>query len=107
MLNDLILTLSCRDRPGITARVTGVLFELGGNILEAQQFNEIEDGEFFMRVAFAPGASDIGAYRAALASLATELPVGPALSSADRRTADGGGSNCREPPAHCAVGHAP
>lgn len=59
MLNDLILTLSCRDRPGITARVTGVLFELGGNILEAQQFNEIEDGEFFMRVAFAPGASDI------------------------------------------------
>lgn len=75
MLNDLILTLSCRDRPGITARVTGVLFELGGNILEAQQFNEIENGEFFMRVAFAPGASDIGAYRAALASLATELDM--------------------------------
>lgn len=75
MPDRLILTLSCRDRPGITARVTGVLFELGGNILEAQQFNELEDGEFFMRVAFAPGAANIGAYRAALASLATELDM--------------------------------
>lgn len=69
----LILTLSCHDRPGITARVAGLLFEQGGNILEAQQFNEIEDGEFFMRVAFAPGAGSIEAYRAALARLATEL----------------------------------
>ncbi len=75
MPDRLILTLSCCDRPGITARVTGLLFELGGNILEAQQFNELEDGEFFMRVAFAPGAANIGAYRAALASLATELDM--------------------------------
>jgi len=69
----LILTLSCCDRPGITARVTGLLFELGGNILEAQQFNDIEDGEFFMRVAFAPGGSGIDGYRAALEGLAGEL----------------------------------
>ena len=75
MPDRLILTLSCCDRPGITARVTGLLFELGGNIREAQQFNELEDGEFFMRVAFAPGAANIGAYRAALASLATELDM--------------------------------
>ncbi len=73
MPDRLILTLSCCDRPGITARVTGLLFELGGNILEAQQFNDIEDGEFFMRVAFAPGGSGIDGYRAALEGLAGEL----------------------------------
>ena len=45
-----ILTLSCRDRPGITARVTGFLFERGANILEAQQFNDLESGDFFMEL---------------------------------------------------------
>ena len=75
MPEPLILTLSCCDRPGITARVTGLLFELGGNILEAQQFNDLDDGEFFMRVAFMPGDSAIGAYRAALAALAAELAM--------------------------------
>lgn len=73
MTDRLILTLACQDRPGITARVAGLLFDLGGNILEAQQFNETEDGEFFMRVAFAPGATDIGEYRAGLTRLAADL----------------------------------
>ncbi|MGB3711289.1 MAG: ACT domain-containing protein, partial [Erythrobacter sp.] len=35
--NPLILTLDCADRPGITARVTGILFEHGCDILDAQQ----------------------------------------------------------------------
>ena len=52
-----ILTLSCLDRPGITARVTTFLFEKGGNVIEAQQFNDLEDGDFFMRVAFDPEAT--------------------------------------------------
>ncbi|HEX7759338.1 MAG TPA: formyltetrahydrofolate deformylase [Caulobacteraceae bacterium] len=46
------LTLSCKDRPGLVATVTGVLFENGGNILEAQQFDDQETGRFFMRVVF-------------------------------------------------------
>lgn len=59
MDNVQILTLSCCDRPGITARVTGYLFERGGNVLEAQQFNDLEEGAFFMRVAFdAAGVDD-------------------------------------------------
>jgi len=73
MTDRLILTLSCQDRPGITARVAGLLFDHGGNILEAQQFNETEDGEFFMRVAFAPGETDIAGYQAALTRLTTDL----------------------------------
>jgi formyltetrahydrofolate deformylase len=68
-----ILLLSCRDRPGITARVTGYLFERGGNVLEAQQFNDLEDGNFFMRVAFDPGAADVDALKAGFDPLAQEL----------------------------------
>lgn len=86
MPDRLILTLSCCDRPGITARVTGLLFEQGGNILEAQQFNDLADGEFFMRVAFAPGGTTIDLYRAALAGLAAELDLRWTLRAAsDKR----------------------
>ena len=55
MSDPLVLTLTCADRPGITARVTSFLFAEGGNILEAQQFNDRADGSFFMRVEFDPG----------------------------------------------------
>jgi len=65
-----ILTLSCADRPGITARVTGHLFAHGGNILEAQQFNDQDNGTFFMRVEFDPGQGDLAALRAGFDGLA-------------------------------------
>jgi formyltetrahydrofolate deformylase len=67
-----ILTLSCRDKPGITARVTGFLFEKGGNILEAQQFNDQDDSDFFMRVEFDPQAADVDAIRADFTPMAAE-----------------------------------
>ncbi len=47
-----ILTLSCPDRPGIVAAVSGHLFEAGYTIRDAQQFDDAESGRFFMRVAF-------------------------------------------------------
>lgn len=75
----LILTLSCNDRPGITARVSGFLYERGCNILNAQQFDDRSDGEgvdrFFMRVAFDPGANEAQSLRAGFASLAEELSM--------------------------------
>ena len=67
-----ILTLSCCDRAGITARVTGYLFENGANILEAQQFNDQDSGHFFMRVAFDPGSADVSAIRTGFEPLAAE-----------------------------------
>ncbi len=79
MAETLVLKLACRDRPGITARVAGFLFERGGNIIEAQQFNDLEDGDFFMRVAFDPGAASVEDLREALAPLATELGMSWAL----------------------------
>jgi formyltetrahydrofolate deformylase len=48
-----ILTLSCPDRPGIVHAVSGFLFERGGNIEEAAQYNDHDTGLFFMRVQFA------------------------------------------------------
>ena len=67
------LTLSCTDRPGITARVTGFLFNQGGNVLEAQQFNDQDQGSFFMRVEFDPGAGDLAAIKAGFAAVASEF----------------------------------
>jgi formyltetrahydrofolate deformylase len=48
-----LLTLSCLDRPGIVAAISSYLVQCGGNILEAQQFDDAETGRFFMRVEFA------------------------------------------------------
>lgn len=47
-----VLTLSCDDRPGLVAAVAGFLAGKGGNILEAQQFDDTTTGRFFMRVVF-------------------------------------------------------
>lgn len=47
-----ILTLSCKDRPGLVAAVSGALFRNGANITGAQQFDDRETGLFFMRVSF-------------------------------------------------------
>jgi formyltetrahydrofolate deformylase len=47
-----VLTLSCVNRPGIVAAVTTYLFEQGGDIREAQQFDDMETSKFFARIAF-------------------------------------------------------
>jgi formyltetrahydrofolate deformylase len=52
-----VLTLSCADRPGIVAAVSTYLFEAGCNILDAQQFDDVATGLFFMRVTFEAEAS--------------------------------------------------
>ncbi|MHC9086868.1 formyltetrahydrofolate deformylase [Luteimonas sp. RIT-PG2_3] len=52
MSNAQILTLSCKDKPGLVAAVATLLFDNGGNILEAQQFDDLKTRTFFMRVVF-------------------------------------------------------
>jgi formyltetrahydrofolate deformylase len=61
-----VLTLSCPDRPGIVSAVSTFLAHNGQNILDAQQFNDVETGHFFMRVVF--NAADLAV---GLASLQT------------------------------------
>ena len=84
MAEPLVLTLSCADRPGITAQVTGLLFERGANILEAQQFNDRASDAFFMRIAFDPGAGDAEAFRAAFAPFAERCAMRWKLVRRDR-----------------------
>jgi formyltetrahydrofolate deformylase len=44
------LTLSCNNRPGIVAAVAACIYAAGGDILEAQQFDDLASSRFFMRV---------------------------------------------------------
>jgi formyltetrahydrofolate deformylase len=76
-----VLTLSCADRPGIVAKVSMALFEGGFNILEAQQFDDTETGNFFMRVAFdgVGERPDVAALRVAFADLAAALKMSWAI----------------------------
>ncbi|MCK6422824.1 MAG: formyltetrahydrofolate deformylase [Aquabacterium sp.] len=57
---EFILTLSCRDQTGIVYSVSGLLFQAGCNIIDSQQFGDVEGedatGLFFMRVHFAAPA---------------------------------------------------
>ncbi len=46
------LTLTCTNRPGIVAAVSTYIFEMGGDIEEAQQFDDKDSKRFFMRVSF-------------------------------------------------------
>ncbi len=70
-----ILALSCRDQPGITARVAGCLYENGGNIVDAQQFNSQDQAAFFMRVEFDPRGAEPAVFAAAFKPLAESLAM--------------------------------
>ena len=48
----LILTLSCKDQPGITSSVTTLLYQNNFNILDSAQFGDSSTDRFFMRVHF-------------------------------------------------------
>ncbi len=72
MPDSMILTLSCRNRPGIVSAVSTLLFEGGCNILDAQQFDDTESNRFFMRVQFntVRDGVDLLALRASFAPVA-------------------------------------
>ncbi|WP_434026929.1 formyltetrahydrofolate deformylase [[Pseudomonas] boreopolis] len=86
MRPDYILTLSCPDRTGIVYRVSGLLFELDCNILDAQQFGDEESGRFFLRVHFdmADGAS-VARLRERFAVLAADYAMDWQVHDARRR----------------------
>ena len=68
-----VLTLTCPDRAGIVHAVTGLLVEQRGNILESQQFSDLAENRFFMRVRFAvegAGAETLERLRSAFVPVA-------------------------------------
>ena len=51
--SQVILTLSCRDQPGIVGAVGSFLAEHDCNIIDSAQFGDLDTGQFLMRVLFA------------------------------------------------------
>ena len=51
-----LLTLRCKNKPGIVAAIASHIATFDGNIIEANQFDDCMTGNFFMRVAFEAGA---------------------------------------------------
>jgi len=74
-----ILTLSCRDRPGIVHTVASALLAIEANIVESAQFSDDETRLFFMRTAFDSPIGNADAIRttivAATAGLTPTLDV--------------------------------
>ena len=90
MTHRYVLTLRCQDRPGIVAGVTTLLFSQGGNILEAQQFDDAETNGFFMRVVFAmEDSTESGGeagFRRGMAQIADDFKMEWRLRSEHART---------------------
>jgi formyltetrahydrofolate deformylase len=54
-----VLLLSCADQPGIVASVADFVFRHGGNIVDAQQHTDANDGVFFQRIEFELDGCDL------------------------------------------------
>jgi formyltetrahydrofolate deformylase len=92
MKDTAVLLIDCPDRKGLVARVSGLLYQWGANILHADQHIDHELEMFFMRVEWAlDGAGsnetgfDLEGFRTAFARLATELEMHWTLTSGARR----------------------
>jgi formyltetrahydrofolate deformylase len=95
MSESAVLLISCPDQRGLVARVSGLLYEMGANILHADQHQDHVHGQFFMRVEWAlrapahgaaGGASleesfDLDAFKKKFAPMADELQMQWRLAS--------------------------
>lgn len=85
MKDSAVLLIDCPDRKGLVARVSGLLFVHGANILHADQHRDQELGLFFMRVEWELDGFDLEAFKTAFAALAGELQMRWKLTSSARR----------------------
>ncbi len=86
MSNDsYILTFACPNRPGIVAAVARTLFESGGNIQEAHQYDDLETNQFFTRIRFNFVSGNIASFEQAFTPLADELKMRWTLRSRAQR----------------------
>ena len=92
------MLIDCPDQKGLVARVAGMLYERGANILHADQHQDHDLGLFFMRVEWALNghtegdasegahpAFDLEGFKAAFAPLAAELGMRWKLSWSARQ----------------------
>ena len=95
MIDSAVLLIDCPDRKGLIARVSGLLYQCGANILHADQHQDHDLGLFFMRVEWAmdepasqnsrPERFDLDRFMTAFAALAAELGMRWKLTSGARR----------------------
>ncbi len=85
MNDSAVLLIDCPDRKGLVARVSGLLYERGANILHADHHIDRDLGKFFMRIEFELDGSDLEHFRAAFAALASELNMNWTLTSSALR----------------------
>ncbi len=102
MKDSAVLLIDCPDRKGLVARVAGLLYERGANILHADQHQDHDLGLFFMRVEWALNGSkprdihdsgshaaapafDLAGFKQAFAPLAAELDMRWKLSASAQR----------------------
>lgn len=79
------LTLQCEDRPGLVADVATFLTQQGGNITDAQQYNDKLTNRFFMRVEFEIAEDGIGALRDSFTQMARTRGMDWALRRSSER----------------------
>jgi formyltetrahydrofolate deformylase len=84
MKDSAVLLIDCPDRKGLVARVSGLLYERGANILHADQHIDRELGLFFMRVEWELNGFDLAAFKAVFAPMAAELGMTWKLTSSAR-----------------------
>src|ERR1700712_4872685 len=81
----LVALLHGPDQPGLVARVSGWIFERGGNILHADQHRDMEAGIFFQRIEWVPAAAAVDQEEQAFASFAATLEMNCRVFSSARR----------------------
>jgi formyltetrahydrofolate deformylase len=62
-----ILAMTCPDGPGIIHAVSGALLEVDANVLEQEQYSDLETGLFFARTRFESPEEDLDRVRTVLA----------------------------------------
>ena len=87
MKKSAILLLSCPDRKGVVARVSGFIFEHGGNILHADEHGDHDSNTFLMRVEFDPAelSLSLSDFAAQFAPLGQELDLNWRLAMSETR----------------------
>src|SRR5579871_6877990 len=94
MKDTAVLLIDSPDRKGLVARVSGMLYEHGANILHADQHQDHDLGLFFMRVEWglhgaggdaAQSEFDLEGFKNSFAPMAAELGMHWRLTSSARK----------------------
>ncbi len=88
MQNSIILTITCPDRVGIVAAVTGFLGAQGGFITEAAQYGDPDSQVFFQRIVFRRGdnSPDLDGFRRLFTPIAQTFQMDFQMHAAARKT---------------------